>query len=231
MRNLPNLITLVRLALVPLMAYYATAEYAIALPIFLIAAVSDFVDGYIARELKLASRLGAALDPDRRQAQHVRGDGGACLAKPPAALARRRHHRARRHHRRRACSPIVCLIGPLEIKPTRLSKVNTFIEFGVLLVVMAIAAGWIDIRAWMPMLFVIVFVTVVASGAQYVFLGTRMAVAERRKSASRPGRRTSIAAASAAAASCTPAPRAPPPAHATRLPTSSNAARERASSS
>jgi cardiolipin synthase len=33
------------------------------LPIFLIAAISDFVDGYIARALKVVSQLGAALDP------------------------------------------------------------------------------------------------------------------------------------------------------------------------
>jgi len=33
--------------------------------------------------------------------------------------------------------------GHLDIKPTRLSKVNTAIEFAVLLLVMAVAAGWI----------------------------------------------------------------------------------------
>jgi hypothetical protein len=50
----------------------------------------------------------------------------------------------------------------------------------VLLAVMAQAAGWIDARAWMPMLFAVVFVTVVASGVQYVWLGIRMAFFMRR---------------------------------------------------
>lgn len=71
------------------------------------------------------------------------------------------------------------LRGPLEIKPTYLSKVNTVIEFGVLLLVMAVAAEWIDTGAWMPVLFVILFISVVASGLQYVWLGTHMALAKR----------------------------------------------------
>ena len=43
------------------------------------------------------------------------------------------------------------------------------------------AAGWIDARTWMPPLFAVLFVTVVASGLQYVWIGTRMALAQRKK--------------------------------------------------
>ena len=70
--------------------------------------------------------------------------------------------------------------GNLAVKPTRLSKVNTAIEFAVLLLVMAAAAGWIDATGWMPPLFVIVFVTVTASGIQYVWRWGRMAFADGR---------------------------------------------------
>lgn len=66
-----------------------------------------------------------------------------------------------------------------------LSKVNTFIEFGVLLAVMANAAGWIGVSAALRALFVLVFVTVVASGAQYVWLWGRKAARESRKCAMR----------------------------------------------
>ena len=53
MGNVPNLLTLLRLALIPFMAYFAwSGEYAIALPIFLVAALSDLADGYIARRFK-----------------------------------------------------------------------------------------------------------------------------------------------------------------------------------
>jgi cardiolipin synthase len=70
--------------------------------------------------------------------------------------------------------------GYLEIKPTYLSKVNTFIEFAVLLLVMAMAAGWIATDARMTILFAIVFVTALASGVQYVWLWGRKALAGRR---------------------------------------------------
>jgi len=181
MRNLPNLITLVRLGLVPVMAYFAIREeYAIALPIFLVAAVSDFADGYIARELKLVSRLGAALDPVADKLNMFVATvllawqshlpiwlAAAIIGRDIIIVAGVLAYRL--------------IIGPVDMKPTRLSKMNTFIEFGVLLLVMAMAAGWVGIRGWMPALFVIVFVTVVASGAQYVWLGTRMALAKHRK--------------------------------------------------
>ena len=62
--NVPNIITLSRIVLIPVMAYYLMGEaYRVALPLFLVAALTDFADGYIARKFKLASRLGAALDP------------------------------------------------------------------------------------------------------------------------------------------------------------------------
>src|SRR2546423_11431214 len=64
MLNVPNIITLIRLGLVPAMAYYLLDEaYEIALPIFLMAALSDLADGYIARRFKLVSTFGATLDP------------------------------------------------------------------------------------------------------------------------------------------------------------------------
>jgi cardiolipin synthase len=70
--------------------------------------------------------------------------------------------------------------GRLQIKPTRLSKVNTFLEFAVLLLVMAIAAGWIDTGMWIRILFAIVFGTVLASGTQYVWRWGRKAMAQPR---------------------------------------------------
>lgn len=180
MRNLPNLITLARLGLVPLMAYYAArGVYAVALPIFLVAALSDFADGYIARKFNVASRLGAALDPiaDKLnmfvttlllawQALMPIWLAAAIIGRDVIIVAGVLAYRRVR--------------GPVDLKPTRLSKANTVVEFGVLLVVMANAADWIDARTWMPALFAIVFVTVVASGAQYVWLGVRMAFPARR---------------------------------------------------
>ena len=181
MRNLPNLITLVRLGLVPVMAYFAwVGDYAIALPIFLIAALTDFADGYIARRFGLVSKLGALLDPVADKLSMFLATAVlAWQSEIPIWLAVAIIGR-----------DVVIVVGAvllritrgrLDIKPTRLSKVNTAIEFAVLLLVMAAATGWIDAGAWMPPLFVVAFLTATASGIQYVWYGSRMAFAQRRR--------------------------------------------------
>ena len=65
--NLPNALTLLRIFLVPflvvvLLTRFTGREYA-GLAIFLVAAVTDFLDGYIARKRNQMTRLGALLDP------------------------------------------------------------------------------------------------------------------------------------------------------------------------
>jgi CDP-diacylglycerol--glycerol-3-phosphate 3-phosphatidyltransferase len=65
--NLPNALTLLRIFLVPflvvvLLTKFSGREYA-GLAIFLVAAVTDFFDGYIARKRNQMTRLGALLDP------------------------------------------------------------------------------------------------------------------------------------------------------------------------
>lgn len=64
MLTLPNLITLFRIILVPvflsLMLYGQTLE---ALVVFVVAGITDALDGFLARAWKAKSRLGAFLDP------------------------------------------------------------------------------------------------------------------------------------------------------------------------
>lgn len=65
--NLPNSLTLLRIFLVPflvvvLLTKFEGKEYA-GLAIFLIAAVTDLLDGYFARKFNKVTRLGILLDP------------------------------------------------------------------------------------------------------------------------------------------------------------------------
>ena len=65
--NLPNAITIGRIALVPLFVFFAygdsdSAAFA-AFAVFLVASISDFVDGYVARRSSVITRAGEFLDP------------------------------------------------------------------------------------------------------------------------------------------------------------------------
>src|SRR6185369_6386171 len=65
--NLPNALTLFRIFLVPflvvvLLTKFSGREYA-GLAIFLLAAITDFFDGYFARRYNKITRLGTLLDP------------------------------------------------------------------------------------------------------------------------------------------------------------------------
>lgn len=65
--NLPNTISLFRVAMVPVFMVFLLADvpgrYVVGLGVFVVAAVSDWFDGYLARKRGETSVLGAFLDP------------------------------------------------------------------------------------------------------------------------------------------------------------------------
>lgn len=64
MKHIPNILTILRLILVPcFLAASMQRMYVVACVIFVTAAVTDILDGMIARRLNVKSRLGALLDP------------------------------------------------------------------------------------------------------------------------------------------------------------------------
>jgi CDP-diacylglycerol--glycerol-3-phosphate 3-phosphatidyltransferase len=68
MLNIPNILTLVRILVIPffVLAFYLPSSWGghvIAAAIFAMACVTDWLDGYLARSLKLSTRFGAFLDP------------------------------------------------------------------------------------------------------------------------------------------------------------------------
>jgi cardiolipin synthase (CMP-forming) len=177
---LPNLLTLLRIGVIPVFAYFLVREnYAVALPVFAGAAASDFADGYIARRFGVASRLGAALDPVADKLNMLvatlvlAGQALLPLWLAVAIVAR---------------DVLIVVgvlvyrmsIGPLDISPSRLSKLNTLLEFAILLLVMATGAGWLQPAPWLTLGFVLVGATTVASGLQYARVFATKALAARR---------------------------------------------------
>ena len=65
--NLPNVLTLIRVALIPVLVlvWLTPFQYAgeLAAVVFVIAALTDWLDGWLARRLSQESAFGAFLDP------------------------------------------------------------------------------------------------------------------------------------------------------------------------
>lgn len=62
--SIPNIITLGRILLVPVIVWaIASSQMEIAFAVFVVAGVSDAIDGYLAKRFNMASELGALLDP------------------------------------------------------------------------------------------------------------------------------------------------------------------------
>ena len=177
--NLPNVISLLRLAAVPVVGWLILRQHwEAACALFLAAAVSDGIDGFLARWLKQMTALGAALDTVADKALGIvtlvmLTQAGAIPLWVTLAILLRD-------------SVIVLgalsyrgLAGHLEIHPTWLGKTHMFAEFSLLALVLGGQAGLLALAGWLLPLFVIVFVIAVASGAQYVWIWSAKARRER----------------------------------------------------
>lgn len=65
--NIPNILTVLRFLLIPAFVYYFFSAFEngirIATGIFILAGLTDILDGYIARKYNLVTRLGIIMDP------------------------------------------------------------------------------------------------------------------------------------------------------------------------
>jgi len=174
--NVPNAITIARTALLPLVLWLiATGSYPAACALFLLCALGDALDGWLARRLQQTTVLGAWLDPaiDKLTMLTVSLLLGwlgliplwliaLVLARDLLIVGGTLAYRSK--------------FGHIEITPTRLSKFNTLIGFSIVVLVLANAANWLAIDALLPWAFVLLAVTVLASGAHYVWIWGRKAL-------------------------------------------------------
>jgi cardiolipin synthase len=175
-RNLPNLISGLRIALVaPLIATILAGRHEWALATAVIAGVSDGVDGYLARQFHWQSKLGSMLDPIADKLMLV-----GCM------LALGWLHEAPRWLVALVVArDAVIALGVLawhrvlrnfEAHPSWLSKITTVAQIGfVLLVLAAQAFGW---QAPMAIPVWIVALLTAASGLDYVVRWGRLAQRE-----------------------------------------------------
>jgi cardiolipin synthase len=175
MRHLPNLICLIRLALVwPVAVALNEGKFLLALGLFMIAAASDGVDGYLAKRFNWTSELGKFLDPmaDKLLLMTVFIEA-AWLGLVPwwitaAAVARD------------VMIGLGALVfrmwfGSLHGRPTIISKINTAAQLLYLMGAMLGAAVGFPPHEVLDALALVTLVTIILSGYHYMAIFTRRA--------------------------------------------------------
>ncbi len=180
-QHLPNLLSVLRILMVPpAVAALATARYRTAFVLILAAGATDALDGYLARRFDWTSRLGSILDPLADKLLVISAFVSlAWLGYVPVwltalvlgrdvvivsgAIAYRK------------------LFGAYDMTPTPVSKVNSGLQIGYLLLVVAQLAGFGIPSEFMVLLLWLVAAFTFASGAHYVWLWSGKAVARARK--------------------------------------------------
>ena len=167
--QIPNLLTLARIAAVPvLILFLYEGRYGAALAVFVLAGITDGLDGWIAKRFKCVTRLGSILDPLADKILIVStyvmlvlaGDlpfwlilliGFRDLGIIAGVLV------------------LNTLNGHVQMQPSLLSKVNTFLQISLVILVMVERIGLIVLGPAAEILLWFVAVTTVASAIHYVY--------------------------------------------------------------
>jgi cardiolipin synthase len=166
--SLPNFITLCRLGLVPVViAMISQARWQAACIIFILAGLSDAVDGWLAKSLRLRTELGAYLDPLADKALLVSIYVAlAVVGALPSTLAIL------------VVARDVMIIGafmiswlmakPIKIKPLLISKINTGAQIAFAAAVLGAKAFQFALGSWFNFAAYCVAALTLASLAAYL---------------------------------------------------------------
>lgn len=190
MRHIPNLICIARILLIwPILTALQDGNYDFAFVLFTVAAVSDGLDGYLAKRFGWISPLGKVLDPLADKLLLV------CVFVVATWIGIVPRWLTIAAVARDVMIGLGALtyrfwFGPLQGRPTVLSKVNTLFQLVYLLGVMTHAALNFPPSEVLSAFAVLVFITTVLSGADYIATFTRRAWALPAPAASPPSSRS-----------------------------------------
>lgn len=177
LRHIPNLICLVRIALIwPTIDALYSGEYWKALILVAVCAVSDGLDGWLAKRFNWQSHLGKNLDPLADKlllvALFLTATWMNLLPWWLTAVAVARDVMI-------GAGAVLYRIfyGPLHGRPTILSKINTGMQLAVALAAILGAAAGLPTREMVTALAAVTLVTTIISGADYLQAFTRRALA------------------------------------------------------
>ena len=168
--QLPNLITISRIGLVPvLILLLKEEEYAASLAVFVIAGVSDGLDGYIAKRFNFVSRLGSILDP---MADKI-------LLLSSYVMLMMLDHIPFWLMLTVAFRDLLIvggyliytsMIGPVQMNPSWLSKFNTFLQISLVIIILGQQAFDMVYAPLVEVLIYGVLLSTVASGLHYLWI-------------------------------------------------------------
>lgn len=166
--NIPNVITIARLLLVPFTVWLILSEaYGWAFLSFMVAGISDGVDGYIARRYNLRTELGAHLDPvaDKALLVSIYVTLGFLKLLPAWLVIL-------------VVTRDVMIVGafllaqmmgrPVKIAPLMVSKVNTTAQIVLVVVVLGLLELDRALEPFVSIGMVVVAILTVASGSLYL---------------------------------------------------------------
>jgi len=169
LHQLPNLITLSRMALVPvLILMLHERHYAAALAIFVVAGVSDALDGYLAKRWQAQTHFGAILDPVADKLLLVTAFVMLTLSGHiPFWLTLA------------VASRDVLIVGgyllytshagPVQMRPSILSKLNTFLQIALVALLLVKLAAGVRMPVVVNAMIYAVLVSTVLSGVHYLW--------------------------------------------------------------
>ncbi len=171
--NLPNILTVGRLCLVPfIILMIQQSEWTAAFAIFVLAGLTDAIDGFIARHFNQHTALGAYLDPLADKALlisiYVTLAIGGILPSWLAILVVSRDVMIMG-----AVVVSRLLDNPVEISPILVSKANTFAQIALAAVILGAQAFGLDLGHGIMAMAVIVGGLTLASTGAYLALWLR----------------------------------------------------------
>ena len=176
LRHLPNAICLVRIALIwPTIDALYSGEYWKALALVFVCAVSDGLDGWLAKRFNWTSQLGKMLDPLADKlllvALFLTATWMNLLPWWLTAVAVGRDVMI-------GLGAVIYRLwfGPLQGRPTIISKINTGMQLTVALAAILGAAAGMPTGEMVTALAIVTLITTIVSGADYLAVFTRRAL-------------------------------------------------------
>ena len=165
--QIPNLLTLLRIAAAPVMVVLLKDQsYQSAFLVFLLAGISDGLDGYLAKRFDWVSRLGATLDPVADKLLIISAFVMLALQdRIPFALLVAVGFRDILIIG--GYLMLVALNGNTQMRPSFISKLNTFLLISLVCLVLLDLAGWLSLPGLVNTLVWAVGVTTIWSGVHY----------------------------------------------------------------